>query len=45
MAAARRRWAAELLHLWFFELKPRQWFGSGADVDDLLQQMDLLLAA
>ena len=38
MAAARRRWAAELLHLWFCELKPRQWFGSGADVDDLLRR-------
>lgn len=38
MAAARRRWAAELLHLWFHELKPRNWFGSSADVDQLLRR-------
>ncbi len=33
MAAARRAWAAELLHFWFHELKPRQWFGHDDMVD------------
>ena len=27
MVAARRRWAAELLHFWFHRLRPDQWFG------------------
>lgn len=27
MVAAHRRWAAELLHLWFHRLRPAQWFG------------------
>jgi uncharacterized protein (DUF924 family) len=38
MVAARRRWAAELLHLWFHELKPGNWFGSNPEIDDLLRR-------
>ena len=34
MAAARRRWAAELLHFWFHELAPGDWFRPSAAVDD-----------
>ena len=37
MAAAPRRWAAELLHFWFHKLKPRDWFGGGDTVDRQLQ--------
>ena len=37
MAAAPRRWAAELLHFWFHKLKPRDWFGGGEAVDRQLQ--------
>ena len=36
MAAARRPWAADLLHLWFHRLRPRHWFGRDAAVDALL---------
>ena len=46
MAAAPRRWAAELLHLWFDTLEAADWFGSGADVDALLKtrfEHDLLM--
>lgn len=38
MATAPRRWAAELLHVWFHELSPRDWFGSGAEVDAMLRR-------
>ncbi len=38
MAALQRRWAAELLHLWFHELKPQNWFTSDAAVDALLRR-------
>lgn len=38
MAAARRRWAAELLHFWFHRLKPAQWFGRSDTVDAALQR-------
>ncbi|OYW46954.1 MAG: hypothetical protein B7Z08_05300 [Sphingomonadales bacterium 32-68-7] len=38
MAAPQRRWAAELLHVWFHELTPRDWFGSSARVDALLRK-------
>lgn len=37
MAAAPRRWAAELLHLWFHTLGPADWFGGAAEVDALLR--------
>lgn len=36
MAAARRRWAAELLHFWFEKLGPRDWFRGGPHVDEAL---------
>ncbi len=38
MAAAQRRWAAELVHVWFRQLSPRDWFGSGAEVDAMLRR-------
>ena len=38
MAAARRRWAAELLHFWFHELTPRDWFVSQAWLDEELRR-------
>jgi uncharacterized protein (DUF924 family) len=37
MAAARRRWAAELLHFWFHKLGPRDWFRGGKQVDEALR--------
>lgn len=36
MAVPQRRWAAEILHLWFHELKPRDWFSPNPAVDALL---------
>lgn len=36
MAAPQRAWAAELLHFWFHELSPRDWFGSSGPVDAAL---------
>lgn len=38
MAAARRRWAAELLHYWFHILRPGDWFGSSAAIDAELRR-------
>lgn len=38
MAAPQRRWAAEILHLWFHELKPRDWFKPEPAVDALLRR-------
>ena len=38
MAAARRRWAAELLHFWFHTLRPRDWFQGGEAVDEALRR-------
>src|SRR5690606_12446362 len=38
MTAAPRRWAADLLHLWFHTLGPADWFGAGAEVDALLRR-------
>ncbi len=37
MAAPQRRWAAELLHVWFHKLRPSQRFGSGPEVDAMLR--------
>ena len=34
MTAAQRPWAADLLHFWFHELRPRQWFGRSDRVDE-----------
>lgn len=38
MTAAPRRWAAELLHLWFHELGPAQWWGGSDAVDAMLRR-------
>lgn len=38
MAAARRRWAAELLHFWFHTLRPADWFRPGEAVDGELRR-------
>lgn len=38
MAAPQRRWAAEILHLWFHELKPRDWFAPNPAIDALLRR-------
>jgi uncharacterized protein (DUF924 family) len=38
MTAAQRPWAAELLHFWFHELRPDQWFGRNARVDEALRR-------
>ena len=38
MAAARRRWAAELLHFWFHTLRAEQWFGRNDGVDSALRE-------
>jgi uncharacterized protein (DUF924 family) len=38
LAAARRRWAADLLHFWFHSLRPADWFRPGPHVDDELRR-------
>jgi uncharacterized protein (DUF924 family) len=38
LAAARRRWAAELLHFWFHTLRPADWFRTDSRVDDELRR-------
>lgn len=38
MALAPRRWAAELLHCWFHELSPADWWGGSAPVDAELEK-------
>lgn len=38
MAAARRRWAAELLHFWFHTLRAGDWFHPDPSVDDELRR-------
>lgn len=38
MVAARRPWAADLLHCWFQELRPDQWFGRSDVVDECLRR-------
>lgn len=38
MAAAPRRWAAELLHVWFHILGPKQWWGGSDAVDAMLRR-------
>jgi len=37
LAAARRAWAAELLHFWFHTLRPRDWFATNSRVDEALR--------
>lgn len=38
MAALQRRWAAELVHFWFHDLRPRAWFASDRNVDAELRR-------
>lgn len=38
MTAAARRWAGELLHCWFHELSPRDWWGGSDGVDEMLRR-------
>lgn len=38
MTAAHRRWAAELLHVWFHRLRPEQRFGRDSTVDAMLRR-------
>ena len=38
MAAPQRRWAAELVHLWFHGLDPGDWFAPNPAVDALLRR-------
>lgn len=38
MSAAQRPWAADLLHFWFHDLRPDQWFGRNAVVDERLRR-------
>lgn len=38
MTAAPRRWAAELLYVWFHALGPSDWYGGGERVDALLRR-------
>lgn len=37
MSAAPRKWAADLLQVWFNDLAPSEWFGSSEDVDQMLR--------
>ena len=38
MTLAPRRWAAEILHVWFRTLGPADWFGGSSRIDALLNQ-------
>lgn len=38
MPAAPRPWAADLLHFWFYQLGPGDWFGASARLDDELRR-------
>lgn len=38
MPAARRAWAADLLHFWFHHLGPDDWFGADRHIDDELRR-------
>lgn len=38
MTAARRRWAAELLQVWFHSLEPESWWGGSDAVDAMLRR-------
>ncbi len=38
MAATRRTWAADLLHFWFYRLRPDLWFGRNVFVDEALRR-------
>jgi len=38
LSAARRRWAAELLHYWFHTLNPGDWFRPSESIDNQLRR-------
>lgn len=38
MTAASRRWAADILHVWFHRLGPNDWFGASGRVDAMLER-------
>jgi len=38
VAAARTAWAADLLHFWFHDLRPRQWFARSDALDAALRR-------
>jgi uncharacterized protein (DUF924 family) len=38
LAAAPRRWAAELVHFWFHTLRPADWFRTSPAIDDELRR-------
>ncbi|RZK00107.1 MAG: DUF924 domain-containing protein [Novosphingobium sp.] len=38
MSAARLPWAADMLHFWFHDLRPDQWFGRNDSVDAALRR-------
>ena len=38
MTSATRRWAAELLHCWFHELRPADWWGGSDSIDAMLER-------
>lgn len=38
MTAASRRWAADLLHFWFHELGPADWWGGSPALDDRVRR-------
>jgi uncharacterized protein (DUF924 family) len=38
LTAARRAWAADLLHFWFHELRPEDWFRPNPQIDGMLRR-------
>jgi uncharacterized protein (DUF924 family) len=38
VATLQRRWAAELLQVWFHKLRPRDWFAPNPEVDAMLRR-------
>lgn len=38
MALASRQWAADLLHFWFHELTPRDWWGGSEELDARIEE-------
>ena len=38
MALARRQWAADLLHFWFHELGPADWWGGSESLDSRMEK-------
>ena len=38
MALVQRPWAADLLHLWFHELTPRDWWGGSDELDSKMEK-------